>query len=181
MLEKVADLKQSKGASATDLIKALKLKPRYLIPVLVYKDERGKDVDTEQDGKMVQITGGLYGQLIDFFLDPDLGDFTDPEEGYDIKIKRTGKGKTDTEYSVSAMRPSKIPDKYDTEVDLEGMVKAVIPSYEEVEEKLAEFLASEGTGDTESEDDAAGGDAGGGAPKLSARERRKLKKEADGE
>lgn len=174
IMEKIAELKESKGADATNLIKTLRPKSRFLLPVVVYKDERGKEIDEENSGKLMLITGGLYGQMIDFFLDPDLGDFTDPQEGYDLKIKRTGKGMTDTEYSVSAMRPTPITGKWSKPINLESMVKAVIPSYDDVEEKLAEFMAiNDPDGNT---DDQEGGDAG-----SQPRPRKRKKRSEDGE
>lgn len=167
MLEKHEELKEE-GSKDTALLSTLRGRTRYLIPVIQYKDERGKDIDTDQGIKLALITGSVYSQLIDFFLDPDLGDFTDPEEGYDIKIKRTGKGKTDTEYSVSAMRPSPLEGKWANEIDLSAMVKEAIPTYEEVEDKLAEFLVSSSDPDEEEE---SSGDAG--RPKRRAKKRRR--------
>lgn len=142
MVDKYQELKAEGDSSNTAVLKALKGKSRFLLPVMVYKDERGKEVDEENSGKLMIITPGLYGQMIDFFLDPDLGDFTDPDEGYDLKIKRTGSGMTDTEYSVSAMRPSKIPAKWDKPTDLTGLVRSAILPFEEVEDKLAEYLVT---------------------------------------
>jgi hypothetical protein len=143
--EKLKELSESKEDSDLELAKLLSPRRRYLVPSIVYKDEQGKQIDEENSGKLVFLTGKMYSQMIEFFLDSDLGDFTDPEEGYDIKINRTGKGKTDTEYTLSAMRPSKIPSKWHKEIDLESMVKKSLLSYDEIEEKLAEFLVEKET------------------------------------
>ena len=65
---------------------------------------------------------------------------TDPIEGYDIKITRTGSGKMDTSYSVSPCQKSKLDKKYREDVDLEKAVRASILPYDKLEEKLAAFL-----------------------------------------
>ena len=92
-----------------ELAKSFTPRTKYLVPAIVYEDERGKKIDAEKSGQLVMLTPTIYGEVIDMFLDPDLGDFTDPSDGYDLKVKRTGTGKMDTEYTVSAMRPSETP------------------------------------------------------------------------
>ena len=166
--EKAKELSKSGKDGDTELAKKLIARKRWLVPVILYADDRGKEIDHDNSGKMVLITGGLYGQIIDFYLDPDLGDFMDPQEGYDLKIKRTGKGRTDTEYTVTAMRPSPSDKEYRDEVDLEAMVKEIIPSYDEAEDILATFLA--GTTDSD-DDDEDTGDTG----KAPVRKRRRAK------
>lgn len=153
IFEKHKELASSKNDADLELAKLLTPRKRYLVAVLLYKTEKGGEIDEENSGKLVLLTGKMYGQMIDFFLDSDLGDFTDPEEGYDIKIKRSGKTKTDTEYSVTAMRPSAVPAKWSKPVDLEAMVKAIIPSYDEAERKLNQYLQNEGSSPEEDEDD----------------------------
>jgi hypothetical protein len=140
ILEKQKELAASKDPDEQEIAKSLIPRNRHLMPVIMYKDERGKEIDEENSGKFLLLTNSLMSQIIDFYLDPDLGDFTDPENGYDLKITRRGSGKLDTEYSVRSMPPSKVPAKWAKEVDLQGMLKAVIPSYEEAEAKLEEFL-----------------------------------------
>ena len=47
--------------------------------------------------------------LLAYVQDPDWGDFTDPEEGHDIVVERTGSGKLDTKYEVRIKpKPSEI-------------------------------------------------------------------------
>lgn len=170
MIEKGNELKEQ-GSNDTQLISTLRGRSRYLIPVITYEDERGQKIDENAGIKLALITGSVYTQLIDFFLDPDLGDFTDPDEGYDIKVKRTGKGKMDTEYTVTAMRPSVLPEKWAKEIDLEAMVEKEIPSYEVVEDKLAEYLVGlESDDDSDSSGD--NGDVGSAPPKRKRKKRR---------
>src|SRR6185369_7077990 len=105
-----------------------------------YKDEKGKEIDKEAGVKLLLVSAGVYQELIDLYLDSDAGDFTDPIKGYDIKIKRTGKGMTDTEYTVLRGNPSKLDKAYRKEVDPEAMVKALVPTYEETKQMLEDFL-----------------------------------------
>ena len=51
---------------------------------------------------------------------------TDPRNGYDIKIIRSGSGKLDTTYSARACKPTKLDKKYQGTVDLEGIVRSQI-------------------------------------------------------
>lgn len=97
--------------------------------------------DYNGEDKAVLISSGVYQDIIDLYLDEDdYGDMTDPIKGYDIKIQRTGSGKNDTTYSVRPCKPSKLDSKYRGTIDLEGIVRNQILSYDELENKLREFL-----------------------------------------
>lgn len=76
---------------------------------------------------------------------------TDPRTGYDIKIIRSGSGKLDTTYSARACKPTKLDKKYQGNVDLEGIVRSQIKSYEELEELLAKYLNEDHGEDDEDE------------------------------
>lgn len=142
ILELYEELKNSKKTADKNFAKNLVPKKKYLVPVILFKDDKGKVPDTESGIKLLQITGDLYGELIDSFLDPEWGDFTSPTEGYDIKFTRVGSGKNDTVYTLRAMPKSVAPKGFNKPVDLEAMVREVIPPYEDILEKLAEFQAS---------------------------------------
>lgn len=139
VMEKYTELKEGNDDDK-DLAKSFTPRTKYLVPAIVYDDDRGKKIDAERSGMLVMLTPTIYGEIIDMFLDPDLGDFTDPDDGYDLKIKRTGTGKTDTEYTVSAMRPSPTSKEWHKEVDLDKLAKNAMFTYDQCEEKLAEFL-----------------------------------------
>lgn len=47
---------------------------------------------------------GVYKDLIKIIVDPEYGDITDPEEGLDIIITKTGSGQFNTEYEVKSVR-----------------------------------------------------------------------------
>lgn len=157
IMEKYQELKDSKKASDKALAKKMSPKKKTMIPVIVYADLKGKEVDEEKstkDGKLFLITSGIYASMIDSYLDEDdWGDFTDPENGYDFKIKRTGSGRFDTEYDINPCPKSPTPKAYrNLVVDLDEMVKTIIPTYEETEEKLAEYL-NEGPEEDEDEEE----------------------------
>jgi len=151
--EKFLKLKSSKKDSDKEDAKAFVPKKRYLMAVAVYKDQLGKEIDTDKSGKLVMITKGLYDAIIDHYLDDEWGDMTDPINGYDIKLKRVGSGQMDTEYSVIPCKASRAPKGFNKPVDLDKMIKAIIPSYETTEAKLDEFLNGADAADSEDEDD----------------------------
>jgi len=71
--------------------------------------------------------------------DPDYGDISDPEQGFDIKIDRTGEGKNDTRYQVQCMRqpsPLGLPDEIEKwladATDLEADATKGLLSYDEL-------------------------------------------------
>lgn len=152
-MEKFQELKNSDDPDDKALASKLVPKRKYLIGVLGYKDTKGKEIDPDRVDKPMMIPRSVYQDIIDLYLDEeDWGDMTDPVEGYDVKITRTGSGKNDTSYSVSPCQKTKLDKKYRGEVDLEKAIRANILSYEELEEKLASFL-NEG-GDEDEEDEA---------------------------
>lgn len=169
-MEKFKELKGSSDEDDQALAKALTPRRRFLIGGTLYKDEKGKEVDTDNVGKPILIPRSVYQDIIDLYLDEDdWGDMTDPESGYDIKITRSGKGKTDTNYTVSPCPKGKNPkSSFIPEVDLEEIVRSQMLSYEELEEKLSEFLNGANTSEDEDEDDI--------APKKKSKDKKKKKK-----
>lgn len=157
ILEKYLELKDSKSPADKALAKKIAPKKKTLIPVLVYADKKGKEVDEDKSGKggkLFLVTSGIYASMIDSYLDEDdWGDFTDVDNGYDFKVSRTGTTQFDTEYSVSPCPKTPCPKAYrNIVVDLEAMVSAIIPTYEEAAEKLAEYL-NEGSDDDDDEEE----------------------------
>lgn len=76
---------------------------------------------------------------------------TDPKTGYDIKVIRSGSGKLDTTYSARACKPTKLDKKYQGTIDLEGIVRSQIKSYDELEDLLSQYL-NEDHGDDDEDD-----------------------------
>ena len=141
-LEAYQDLKKSDDEDDQELAKRLTPKQAYLIPVVVYEDDKGKKISEDNSGKLMKIPSGVYQSIIDLFLDEDeWGDMTDPKEGYDIKIIRTGKGRMDTEYTVSPCKNTPLDKKWAKKtIDLKKMVKALIEPYDTVQAKINQFL-----------------------------------------
>ena len=151
-MDKFQELRKSSDEEDQELAKRLTPRRRFLVAGTLYKDEKGKEIDPDNVGKPILIPRSVYQDIIDLYLDEDdWGDMTDPDDGYDIKITRTGKGKMDTSYSVTACPKGKNPPtKYTKEVDLEEIIKASMPTYDELEDKLNDFLNG---ADSDSDDD----------------------------
>ena len=141
-MEKYEELKESDDPDDNELPKKFVPKKSYLAPVLVYQDMKGKKIDEEHSGKLVQLSNTQYQEIIDLYLDNDeWGDMTQTDDnGYDIKLSRTGTGQYDTEYGVTPFKNTICPSKYAKPVDLEAMVRNVVASYEETLSAINEFL-----------------------------------------
>lgn len=150
-MEKYQELKNSDDPDDQELASKLVPRRRYIIGGTVYKDEKGKEIDTDKICKPIQIPRSVYQDIIDLYLDEDdWGDMTDAEDGYDIKITRTGSGKNDTTYSVTACpKRGTINPKYIKEINLEEVVKSQMKSYDELEELLAKYLNEDFDNDSE--------------------------------
>lgn len=144
-----------KSGTDEDKLLAKKIAPskRWYAPAIKYTDETGKEIDGQP--RLAILTKGVYETLIEYMLDEENGDFTDPKEGYDVKIVRSGKGKTDTEYKVLACRPSALPKELRGKVfNPEEMVRELIPSYDKTKELADKLLGIAHQADTEDDDDA---------------------------
>lgn len=153
-MEKYKELKDSKDESDNSLAGLLVPRRRYIVGGTCYKDEKGKEVDPERIRKPILIPSSVYQGIIDLYLDEDdWGDMTDKEEGYDIKISRTGSGKNNTVYSVNPC-PGRKPlnSKYVEDMDLESIIRKGLKSYEELEDLLNEYLEG-GSGMMEEEEE----------------------------
>lgn len=150
---KIPGIENSKDEDDKELAKTLVPRRRYVIGGPVYADEKGTKFDYEGKDKGVLVPRSVYQDIIDLYLDEDeAGDMTDPRNGYDIKIIRSGSGKLDTTYSARACKPTKLDKKYQGTVDLEGIVRSQIKSYDELEELLAKFLNEDHGGDDDEDD-----------------------------
>jgi len=123
-----------------DLAKKLKPKKKYVIPVVLFDDLKGKKINKQKSGKLLLLTSGTAQNLIDYFLDEEQGDFTHPKNGYDLKITRTGSTMMDTEYSVVPCKPTKLDKEYNKIWDVEAMVRKDVKTEEEAETILNNFL-----------------------------------------
>lgn len=158
-------LSDSKNEEDRNTAKNFKPTKRFFAPAIRFNDEKGKEVDTEHGAKLLMMTGGVYQDLIEMFLDEDeAGDFTDKVKGFDIKFKRTGKGKTDTEYSTLACKPTPLSKAFSKKVyDPEVMLREIIPTYAETKELIEKFLNMTPDNDE--------------APKKSLKKKKKVKRD----
>lgn len=151
-MEKYQELKNSKDEDDKELAKNLVPRRRYVVGGIIYSDEKGSKVDYEGKDKGVLVPRSVYQDIIDLYLDEDeAGDMTDPKTGYDIKVIRSGSGKLDTTYSARACKPTKLDKKYQGTIDLEGIVRSQIKSYDELEDLLSQYL-NEDHGDEDDDD-----------------------------
>lgn len=148
-MEKYLELKESDDPDDKELAGKLSPRRRYIVGGTCYKDEKGKEIDPDRICKPILVPRQVYQDIIDLYLDEDdWGDMTDVENGYDIKITRTGKGMKDTNYSVTACPGRKPLDKkYRKDMDLEEIIRKQIPDYSKLEESLNEFLNGPSDGD----------------------------------
>ena len=150
MFEKLSKGDDSEKAMADDF----KPKEKYLMPCLKYEDDKGKKIDDNLGQTLALLSGPQYQSLIDLYLDDEYGDFTDAEDGYDIKIKRTGKGRMDTKYTFHHTNSRPIPkgakDYGAQTYDTEELVRAITPNYERTEQLISQFLNLDDTPSSDS-------------------------------
>ena len=137
--EKVTKLYKSKDPSDIELASKIYAKKRYYYNVIV----RSK----EEEGPKVLITGV---KLLDKFLtamkNPDIGDMTHPETGYDFIIIKKRKGEfPNYDDSECARKQSKLSDDpakakqwIESQHDLKSLIN--ITSYDDLKKALDEYL-----------------------------------------
>lgn len=150
LMEKYKELKDSKDEEEKNFAKEMMPKTKYVTAVAVYADTKGKSLDEAQSGKLFQITGGVYQDLLDLYLDEDeWGDMVDPKNGYDVKFTREGLKMMDTNYSVQPCKNTKAPKGYTKPVDLLELVKAEVATYEETVSAVEKYLGGSSTDEEE--------------------------------
>ena len=142
IMESYEELKASSDDDDKELAAKFPPRQRWLAFCAFYKDEAGKELDEQNSPKFILLTGGQYQEILDLYLDEsEWGDMTDPETGYDLKLSRSGSGKTDTEYSVKPCKNTKAPKAFAKKVySLEEEVRKVMPTYEQTQEMINKFL-----------------------------------------
>ena len=149
-MEEYKRLKDSKDEDDKKLAKSMIPSRRYILGCIIFKDAKGQEMDYNGEPRLLVVPSSVYQDIIEYWLDEDeAGDMTDPKTGYDIKIERSGSGQFDTTYSVRACKPTKIDKSFLKTVDLEGMIRKEIKSYDELENELHEFLNSPSDGEDE--------------------------------
>lgn len=154
LMEAHKRLKESDDDDDKEMAKSLIPRRRYVIGGIGYKDEKGKEVDPDRIDQGYLVTGSIYQDIIDLYLDEDeWGDMTDPDDGYDVKITRTGSGKMDTSYSLSPCQRKPLNKKYQGTIGLEEIVRGQIKTYEELSDILVQYLGIGPDDNLEDEDD----------------------------
>lgn len=135
-----------------DLAATFKPKQKFVVPVYSIKDPKDKVIDEGEGVRLALLTSGQYQDLVDYYLDEEKGDFTNPSTGYDIKFSRTGSGQYDTEYSTLDCKPTKLPKKLAKVIySPSELVRNEIPTYEESERLINQFLGIDGSDEDEDE------------------------------
>ena len=94
----VTKLLQSSSKDDVKLAEDMRVQLRVLYNIV--------DLDDPAIGVQIMSTGPkIFRDVLSYFADPEWGDLTDPETGYDISIQRSGTG-FQTQYTV---RPKKNP------------------------------------------------------------------------
>lgn len=141
IMESYDELKNSEDDDDKELAGKFPPRNRYLAFCLFYKSEKGGEVDTNISPKFLLLTSGVYQEILELYLDEsEWGDMTNPETGYDIKIKRVGSGKNDTEYTVSPCKNTPTPKGYHGPYNLDAEIKKILPTYEKTKELVDQFL-----------------------------------------
>lgn len=104
--EFVEALKASGDEDHKEIVNKIRPKKKYWIN-LIEKDYKTKEV---KDEKVYMFGAGkkMIDAVMGAMEDPDFGDITDPDEGHDIVLTRTGTGMYDTRYEF-ILRPKPSP------------------------------------------------------------------------
>jgi hypothetical protein len=141
----VAHLYKDKSAESIEMAKKIMKKQRFCSPVLVRGEEK-------EGPKVWTYSKTVYQKLLQTALNPEYGDFTDPENGLDIDIvygKKDGKQYPDTDLTF-ARKESKLCKDLDKKAceemlknlpDFNNLYKKKTPA--EIQTALDAFLAGE--------------------------------------
>jgi len=152
--EAYEELKNSDEDDERELASKFSPRNRYLAFCVFYKSEKGGEIDENLSPKFILLSSGVYQEILEKYLDEsEWGDMTDPKDGYDIKITRTGSGKMDTEYSVTPCKNTPTPKGFTGVYNLDEEVRKIMPSYEKTKEYINQYLGL----DPEDEPDAGRG------------------------
>jgi hypothetical protein len=106
-----------------------------------------KKTDEQESPVKVLGTGiGVYKDLIKIIIDPEYGDITDPEEGLDVIINKSGSGQFNTEYDVKTVRKESAIELADWEQHLNDL--SVFTKYKSYDD-IAAMMSGEEVSDEE--------------------------------
>ena len=142
--EFVKKLKASNNKENWLLSRKLEAKTRYYTPVIV----RGE----EDEVKLWNFGVKLYQEFLNLADDEEVGDYTDVNEGRDIKVTTVGKDQTGTDYNATTISPAMKSSPLSTD---KKMIKKFLEeqpnpldqfkrfTFEEVKENLRKFITPE--------------------------------------
>jgi len=123
------EVQRLRAAGKTEQARVMAPRVNYLVQII--------DRNNPEAGVQIWSMGKqIMAQILDLILDPEWGDITDPQKGYDIVIDRKGQD-LNTTYTV---RPRRTPSKVDPHfleqmVDLSQVLEVL--TYEQQQELLA--------------------------------------------
>ncbi len=144
LVEFAKKLRQTDQPENWKLAKKLEPKVRYFAPVIV----RGME---DEGVKIWQFGKELYSTFLQLAMDDEVGDYTDINQGRDIKLNTEGPEMTGTKYNRTTASPSMKSDPageanqielwLENQVDPQGVFKKI--PYEEMKEALESWLTPE--------------------------------------
>tara|TARA_R110000824_G_scaffold932_4_gene5418 strand:- start:321 stop:1148 length:828 start_codon:yes stop_codon:yes gene_type:complete len=144
LVEFAKKLRQTDQPENWKLAKKLEPKVRYFAPVIV----RGME---DEGVKIWQFGKELYSTFLQLAMDDEVGDYTDINQGRDIKLNTEGPEMTGTKYNRTTASPSmksapageanQIELWLENQVDPQGVFKKI--PYEEMKEALESWLTPE--------------------------------------
>lgn len=152
IVEFAEELKRKGGKENYQLANKLMPKMRIFAPVVV-RGEEEKGVRFWGFGKRI------YQQLLNILAEPEWGDYTDLQEGRDMKVEYIPREKSDTQFPKTNLTvlPEKKPlaeskDQMKELIESQVKIEEVFnpPSYEELEESLNNYLNPEDEDEEES-------------------------------
>lgn len=134
---------------AVALAREIKPRKQYLYNIVV-RDELGQDSDNPLEVHTYMSGKTLYEALMDYFFDPDYGDLTDVEEGYDFVIVKEQGDLGFPNYKKSKPRKNGSP-LFEDDDSIEEVLKNIISlrdeveykEYDELKESLKKFIDNE--------------------------------------
>jgi hypothetical protein len=154
--DEIARLKKSKSKEDQALSKKMRASNRVYVNILE-RDNKDK-VDVVQ---IMNCGPTVLKCILDIICNPEYGDVTDFNEGFDLTLTKTGKG-IDTEYSVLPKRnESKASEKLSEEELDEALIDYDTLVVEKTPEEIAAILAGEDEDDTVIDDEDNSGDNSG--------------------
>lgn len=153
IMEAYSELRESDDDGDKELAAKFPPRQRWVVLCALYKDEAGKELDEQNSPKFMLLTSTQYQDILDLYLDEDeWGDMTHPKTGYDLKLSRSGSGKTDTEYTVKPCKNTPAPKAFAKKVfSLEEELRKIIPSYDQTKEFIEKYLGLQKDDDDDDE------------------------------